>query len=176
VLMSVLPWHVLKRFFSVGTSEIFGAGPLLWLARKTRIFPVDPDRFLVPAMRIGAEGLRRGLVLVLYPEGERSIDGAPKRFKKGAAILATHLRVPIYPVAMNGFFEAWPRGKGFQRFARLRVAIGDPILPPETVSDPERQYGEVIAEVRRRIVEMWERQEAELHGAKPRAHATIAAH
>jgi 1-acyl-sn-glycerol-3-phosphate acyltransferase len=120
--------------------------------------------------------LRRGLVLVLYPEGERSIDGAPKRFKKGAAILATHLRVPIYPVAMNGFFEAWPRGKGFQRFARLRVAIGDPILPPETVSDPERQYGEVIAEVRRRIVEMWERQEAELRGAKPRAHATIAAH
>ena len=173
VLMSVLPWHVLKRFFSVGTSEIFGTGPLLWLARKVRLFPVDPDRFLVPAMRIGAEGLRRGLVLVLYPEGERSIDGSPKRFKKGAAILATHLRVPIYPVAMDGFFEAWPRGRGFQKFAPLRIAICDPVTPPETVTDPERQYGEVIGEVKQRIVEEWERQEAELHG---RAKAAVAAH
>jgi long-chain acyl-CoA synthetase len=171
VFLSVLPYGVLKRFFSVGTSEIFGAGPLLWLARKTRLFPVDPDRFLVPAMRIGAYGLRKGLVLVLYPEGERSIDGSPKRFKKGAAILSTHLRVPIYPVAMDGFFDAWPRGKGFQKFAPLRITIGDPVLPPETVSDPERQYSEVIGEVRRRIVSMWEQQEAELHG---RAKAAVA--
>lgn len=163
VLGSVLPYHVLRRFFTVGTSEIFGAGPLLWLARRVRVFPVDPDRFLVPAMRIGAHGLRQGLVLVLYPEGERSIDGSPKRFKKGAAILATHLRVPIYPVAMDGFFEAWPRGKGFQRFAPLRIDVGDPVLPPESVSDPERQYAEVIAEVRRRIVALWERQQAELY-------------
>ena len=163
VLISALPWHVLRRFFTVGTSEIFGSGPLLWIARKVRLFPVDPDRFLVPAMRIGAYGLRQGLVLVLYPEGERSIDGAPKRFKKGAAILATHLHVPIYPVALDGFFESMPRGRGFQKLAPLRVTIGDPILPPESVTDPERQYADLIGEVRSRIVEMWERQEAELH-------------
>jgi len=166
VLISALPYHALRRFFSVGTSEIFGAGPLLWLARKVRLFPVDPDRFLVPAMRIGAEGLRRGLVLVLYPEGERSIDGSPKRFKKGAAILATHLRVPIYPVAMDGFFDVWPRGKGFQGFSPLRIAIGDPVLPPEHNGDFERHYADVIGEVRHRIVELWSQQESELRGRR----------
>ena len=61
--------------------------------------------------------LRRGKMLQLYPEGERSIDGAPKKFKKGAAILAVHLRVPIYPVAIDGFHEAWPRGKPPQRLS-----------------------------------------------------------
>ena len=47
--------------------------------------------------------------LVLYPEGERSIDGTPRIFKKGAAILSIHLQVPIVPIAIEGFYEAWPR-------------------------------------------------------------------
>jgi hypothetical protein len=68
---------------------------------------------------------------------------------------------------MNGFFEAWPRGKGFQKFSRLRIDIGDPVIPPENISDPERQYAEVIAEVRGRIVEMWQQQQAELYGERP---------
>ena len=55
------------------------------LARLLRVVVVDPDANLVPAMRAGAFGLRHGRVLILYPEGERSIDGSPKTFKKGAA-------------------------------------------------------------------------------------------
>ena len=57
------------------------------LARSLRVVVVDPDANLIPAMRAGAFGLRQGRPLILYPEGERSIDGTPKIFKKGAAIL-----------------------------------------------------------------------------------------
>ena len=53
--------------------------------------PVDPDANLVPAMKAGAFGLAHGKILMLFPEGERSIDGTVKRFKKGAPILAQHL-------------------------------------------------------------------------------------
>jgi 1-acyl-sn-glycerol-3-phosphate acyltransferase len=83
----------------VGTSEIFGKGFMRRLARSIKVV-VDPDANLVPAMRAGAFGLRHGLALVLYPEGERSIDGKPRIFKKGAAILSIHLQVPIVPVAI----------------------------------------------------------------------------
>ena len=125
------------------------------MARSLKLIPVDPDANLVPAMRAGAYGLRHGKVLILYPEGERSIDGAPKVFKKGAAILATHLKVPIYPVAMEGFFEAWPRGKGFQKFTRLHVAFGDPVHPPQQVDNPERTYELLTAELKARVMDMW---------------------
>ena len=64
------------------------------LAESFRLIPIDPDANLVPAMRAGAYGLRHKRVLVLFPEGERSIDGPPKLFKKGAAILAIHTPVP----------------------------------------------------------------------------------
>ena len=125
VLVSTLPYSILRDAFYVGTSEIFGNGILRLLARSLKLIPVDPDANLGPAMRAGAYGLRHGKILILYPEGERSIDGAPKVFKKGAAILATHLKVPICPVAMDGFFDAWPRGKGFQnsRHCKSRLAI-----------------------------------------------------
>jgi len=117
---------------------------------------VDPDSALVSAMRAGAYGLRRGKVLVLFPEGERSIDGVPRNFKKGAAILATHLRVPIVPVAMDGFFEVWPRGKKYQGPHPLRIAFGEPILPPAGVPPGEAGYTALTAELKRRVVEMWE--------------------
>ena len=117
VLASVLPEGIFRQLFAVGTSDIFGSGFMRKVARYIRVLVVDPDAHLIPAMRAGAYGLRHGRVLMLYPEGERSIDGSPKVFKKGAAILSIHLQAPIVPVAIEGFYEAWPRGKSFQKFS-----------------------------------------------------------
>ena len=155
MLVATLPYHVIRNVFYVGTSEIFGSGILRHLARSLKLIPVDPDANLVPAMRAGAFGLRHGKILVLYPEGERSIDGSPKVFKKGAAILATHLRVPIVPVAMEGFYEAGPRGTSFQKFTRLTVEYGDPIFPPGQVSNPEAAYDDLNSELKGRVMDMW---------------------
>jgi long-chain acyl-CoA synthetase len=160
VLTAAMPWQIFRDVFYVGDSEKFGSGPARTVARFLRLIPVDPDANLVPAMRAGAYGLRRGKILVLYPEGERSIDGIPKSFKKGAAILARHLNVPIVPVAQDGFFEAWPRGRNFQRFAPLRIAIGDAIYP-DPAEAPEEAYQRLTAETRRQIVSMWEQLRAQ---------------
>ena len=130
ILASVLPADVFMRAFAVGTSEIFGEGLMRRLARSIKVIVVDPDANLVPAMRAGAFGLRQGMALILYPEGERSIDGTPKRFKKGAAILSIHLQVPIVPVAIEGFYDAWPRNQKFRGFKPLKMVFGDPIFPP----------------------------------------------
>jgi len=126
--------------------------------------PVDPDSNLVNAMRAGAFGLKQGKNLVLYPEGERSIDGLPKKFKKGAAILAAHLSVPIYPVALEGFYDAWPRGRRFPRFSRLRVRFGDPIDPPAGEKNSEETYKQLTEKLRASVVEMWEKLRGEESG------------
>ena len=154
-LLGSLPFWALRRMFAVGTSEIFGSGFMRWVARVMRVVVVDPDANLVPAMRAGAYGLRHGMALVLYPEGERSIDGTPKTFKKGAAILSIHLQVPIVPIAIEGFYEAWPRGKSFQKFAHLKIKIGQPILPPPESEASEEAYAKLIAELKEKVVAMW---------------------
>jgi len=117
---------------------------------------LDPDANLLPAMRAGAFGLRHGRILMLYPEGERSIDGKPRIFKKGAAILSIHLQVPIVPVAIEGFHEAWPRGEQFQGFKPLKMKFGDAIDPPAESQASEEAYEKLTAELKGRIVEMWE--------------------
>lgn len=156
-----------------GVRTFAGLNPFYLLARTLKLVPVDPDSNLVNAMRAGAYGLRQGQTLVLYPEGERSIDGKPKRFKKGAAILSTHLQVPIVPVALEGFYQAWPRNKTFPRRAHLRVRFGDPITPPPVPSSPdsarlidpaapappqspEETYKKLTEQLRNTVVAMWE--------------------
>jgi long-chain acyl-CoA synthetase len=155
LMASVLPWPVFRSLFSVGTSEIFGSGIMRRVARWLRVIVVDPDVNLVPAMRAGAFGLRHSRILILYPEGERSIDGTPRTFKKGAAILSIHLQVPIVPVAIEGFYEAWPRGKRFQKFAPVKVQFGDPIYPPAESEASEAAYEKLTGELKSRVVEMW---------------------
>jgi long-chain acyl-CoA synthetase len=157
VLSGILPKEILRNSFAVGTSEIFGRGVMRRLAHWLRVIVLDPDANLVPAMRAGAYGLRQGQVLVLYPEGERSIDGTPRIFKKGAAILSIHLQVPIVPIAIDGFYDVWPRGKiFFQKIGPLKMMIGNPIYPPAESEASEAAYEKLTSELRTRIVGMWE--------------------
>jgi 1-acyl-sn-glycerol-3-phosphate acyltransferase len=162
ILASVVPREVFVNLFAVGTSEIFGEGIMKKVAQAVRVVVLDPDANLVPAMRAGAFGLRHGRSLILYPEGERSIDGTPRTFKKGAAILSMHLQVPIVPIAIEGFHDAWPRGKSFQKFAPLKMKFGDPIYPPPEAQASEEAYAQLIGKVKERVVEMWD----ELHGVE----------
>ena len=171
IMGSLLPWPVFRELFSVGTSEIFGTGFMRRLASWLRVIVVDPDANLIPAMRAGAFGLRHGRILILYPEGERSIDGTPKVFKKGAAILSIHLQVPIVPVAIEGFHEAWPRGKPFQKFAPLQITFGDPIYPPPETQASEAAYERLTAELKTRVVGMWN----ELRGERVKEKASAQA-
>ncbi len=108
-------------------------------------------------MQAGAFGLAHGKVLVLFPEGERSIDGTVKKFKKGAPILAQHLRVPIVPVAIKGVFELWPRGRSLNwrllvpwSRHRVRIAIGEPMPFAESAD-----YNQTATELRDRVEKMW---------------------
>jgi long-chain acyl-CoA synthetase len=167
LLVGALPWKTFRRLFFVGAKEYFATPLTAWLARKANIVPVDPDANLVRAMQAGAYGLRHGKLLILFPEGERTVDGEIKKFKKGAAILAQHLRAPIVPVAIRGAFDFWPRGRGFQWSAclpgngrRVTLEFGAPIAPaaslPAGVSlrEAEAQYAAATQSVREAVVRM----------------------
>jgi long-chain acyl-CoA synthetase len=168
VVVACLPWRIMRDAFYVGTSEIFGSKVMRRIVESFRLIVIDPDANLVPAMRAGAYGLRKHGVLVLFPEGERSIDGPPKTFKKGAAILAIHTQCPVVPVALEGFYEAWPRGEKFRGLSNLKVRFLDPVYPPPLGPNPETQYADMTAEIRRRVVEAYD----ELHEAEATSLAT----
>ncbi len=153
----VLPYHVWRQLFYVGAVEYFETPFTRWVARTINLVPVDADSNLVPAMKAGAFGLAHGKVLVLFPEGERSIDGTVKKFKKGSPILAQHLGVPVVPVAIKGVYELWPRNRPFNwrltlPFSghRVHVEFGEPVTFAEKAN-----YAESTATLRETVDRMW---------------------
>ena len=157
IVCSVLPYRLFHDLFVVGATEYFETPLMRWLARQIKLFPVDADANLVSAMKAGAFGLHHGKILMLFPEGERSIDGTVKRFKKGAPILAQHLGVPIVPVALRGSFEIWPRNRALNWKAlrpwsrhQVRVQFGSPIR-----FEPSSDSGESASRLRDAVQRMW---------------------
>lgn len=164
LLVGALPYSLFRRLFFVGASEYFATPLRARAARALHVAPVDPDANLMQAMQAGAFGLRHGKLLVLFPEGERSIDGELKKFRKGAAILASHLQVPVIPAALEGLYEVWPRNRALSWRAflpwsgtRVKVRFG-PALAPEPVPGTQASQGEAetyyeaFAEKLRRVV------------------------
>lgn len=153
LLCGVLPLRTFREMFVVGAAEYFESPLMRWVARQINLVPVNPDASLVPAMRAGAFGLSHGKVLLLFPEGERSIDGTVKRFKKGAPILARQRGVPIVPVSLRGIWELWPRTRGidwsrvgFWRRHRVRIRFGAPftVQPGESDADAAQRLRDTV--------------------------------
>ena len=62
-------------------------------------------------------------------------------------------RYRLFRWRLRAFYEAWPRGKPFQKFAPLQIQFGDPIYPPPEAEASEAAYEELTAELKSRVVE-----------------------
>ncbi|HEY0762842.1 MAG TPA: AMP-binding protein [Pyrinomonadaceae bacterium] len=157
LVCSTYPRRILQNIFQVGASMYFTNRFMSWLARLINVVPIDPDVQLMRAMRAGAAGLRAGKILNIYPEGQRSFDGQLYEFRKGAAILATELDLPIVPVALDGVYRVWPRRSWRFRLAKVKISFGEPIDVHSVISgetDKELAYEKVTAALKQRIQQM----------------------
>ena len=134
VLCSNYPFHVFRNVFHVGAGMFFGNRIMGWIAKMLNVVPIDQDTQLLRAMKAGAIGLKHGKILTIYPEGERAFDGHLHGFKKGAAILATELDLPIVPVALDGVHKVWARRSWRIRPAKVKIRIGEPFYAKEVAA------------------------------------------
>lgn len=126
-LVWALPFSMVRRLSFMGHTEYFGAGWKAAVATRLKLVPVDTDEHALEGIRLCAEALRRGLIGAVFPEGERSPDGAQQRFHRGIALLAIALNVPIVPVGVAGTYEVLPRGGQHIRWAPVQVRFGAPV-------------------------------------------------
>ncbi len=72
--------------------------------------------------------------LILYPEGTRSPSGEMMAFKNGAGLIASKLGIPIVPAYIEGTYLALRKGWGLPRPVKIKVKIGEPIMPNKNQS------------------------------------------
>ena len=79
------------------------------------------------ALRLSAECLKRGVSMLYFPEGTRSVDGVMLPFKIGAFKLASECDVAILPIVITGTENMLPKGSAIPHPAHVRVKIMDPM-------------------------------------------------
>jgi len=118
--------------------------------------PRGDARAAVKTMSRAAEIIReRGVSLLIFPEGGRSVDGTLGEFKEGAAYIAIRAGVPLVPIGIKGTHEVLPFGSGHVRAGQVTMRIGQPV-PTDQLALRERVH--LTAELRERIARLTEEQ------------------
>jgi 1-acyl-sn-glycerol-3-phosphate acyltransferase len=71
----------------------------------------------------GTERLKRGLCIVIFPEGTRVAPGERRDYQTGGAWLASKTTALVVPVALNSG-NVWPRNAFLKRPGTVTVSIG----------------------------------------------------
>jgi 1-acyl-sn-glycerol-3-phosphate acyltransferase len=129
LVAAALPFPVFCRLFFLGATKYMRTPRLRWFARLVRGIAIDAGANSSSALRLAAEGLKERLVLCVFPEGHRSIDGSLLPFHNGPSILAIEQGIPILPVGIVGTQKVWGRGSAQIHLSPVEVRFGTPIDP-----------------------------------------------
>jgi 1-acyl-sn-glycerol-3-phosphate acyltransferase len=112
-----------------------------WYLRMAKYITVDRGNreSKEVMMAAAAESLKKGISIMIFPEGTRSPDGEPGLFKLGAFQLAMMTDKPILPVVLDGTGGVLPKhGFVFSMGHRLKIKVLDPVHPGSFgTSNPE---------------------------------------
>ena len=147
VLLASIPDPV--RF--AAKKELFRIPFLGWHLRRAGHVSVDRGNPLaaVRALERSVEGIRRGIPVVIFPEGRTSRDGEIGPFKGGAFAIAERSGVEIVPVTVRGTRRVFAPGSYRVRGGDVTVTIGER-FPSNTMS-----LDEIAGAVRETIVSVF---------------------
>lgn len=128
-----------RSFKYVSKASLFRVPLLGWIMRLAGYVSVERGRrgALDDLVENCRRWLRRGMPVLLFPEGTYAPNGLLLPFKRGPFRLAIEERVPVVPVIVEGTTDVIEGdGPWVSPRAAIRVRVGAP-LPPETLgSDP----------------------------------------
>jgi 1-acyl-sn-glycerol-3-phosphate acyltransferase len=101
-------------------------GWAIWLGGHVIINRGRNDR-AVASLRRAAERVRRGVNVILFPEGTRSETGEMRPFKSGGFHLAIEAQVPVLPVTISGSRRLTPKGSLRVESGLVKVRYGKPV-------------------------------------------------
>jgi 1-acyl-sn-glycerol-3-phosphate acyltransferase len=124
VLFATLPWQL-----RIIAKESIGRFPFLgWHLRRSGHLLVDrrrPDRAGI--LRRWKTLVEKGLSLIIFPEGTRSVDGRLAAFKGGSFLLAVEAGLPIVPISVEGSRLVMKKGRLMTCPGRVSLTVHEPI-------------------------------------------------
>lgn len=129
-----------RPFVAMARASLFRSKVFSWIVHRIGAIPVEQDRADLAAIRAMITELRGGGCVLIFPEGQRTPDGAVGQFSRGLLTIIKRAKAPVVPVAIEGAFDVWPRARKYPRLrGRIAVRAGAPIAAEELLSLPQSE-------------------------------------
>jgi 1-acyl-sn-glycerol-3-phosphate acyltransferase len=119
-----------RKLFFMTKDEMWNNKWLGKLLLTVGAFPVHRESADREALQRAEEVLRRGELLVLFPEGTRREGAAVEDLMEGATFLSARTGAPIIPIGIGGSDLAMPKGSAIPKPYTIQLVIGPAIPPP----------------------------------------------
>jgi 1-acyl-sn-glycerol-3-phosphate acyltransferase len=137
-----------RRLNYLARQTLFDFRLLGGLIRWYDAIPIQRDGLGLSGLKETLRRLRRGELVLVFPEGRRSNDGQVARLKPGFCALARRAKVPLISVGIDGAFDAWPRDRRWPRLVPIGIHVGPPLWPSDFLSLSD---AELVSLVEQRI-------------------------
>ncbi len=99
-------------------------------ARYLGGIPVKRENIDLSAVKDGLEAIRKGEVLLIFPEGTRlRRDKGDAKIKRGIGYFAAKTKAPVIPTAIIGADNIWPPEKKLPRLSgKIKVIYSKPLI------------------------------------------------
>lgn len=99
----------------------------------------------IKSIRKAVKTVKDGYPTVIFPEGERSLDGKINKFKKGSFKLATDANGIVIPLTVDGTFFVQKRGDvKINPNKKVKITVGKPIILKELDEDSRNNLNETV--------------------------------
>ncbi|MDI6783269.1 MAG: lysophospholipid acyltransferase family protein [bacterium] len=119
------PIHFMAR------SDLWNIKFLAWWIPKVHGIPIRRTGFDRQAVQTALDYLKNGEIVLIYPEGTRSVDGKLKPGMPGVGMMAHQAKVLVIPIYISGSFAAFSRKARFPKPKKITVYYG-PLLDLQT--------------------------------------------
>ncbi|MBP5300893.1 MAG: AMP-binding protein, partial [Victivallales bacterium] len=118
ILTATMDRQTILNTYSYATAKHLNGRFSRYFARTHNVIVMDLNGDIRHSLQTLAAALRQGKNVAIFPEGTRSMDGSLSSFKLAFAILSKELGVPIVPIAIQGAYQMFPRGKSWPRYGK----------------------------------------------------------
>ena len=120
-----------KRLNFLAREDLFRNKIFAWLIKNLGAIPLDREKQDIRALKEGLRVLKKKKILVIFPEGRRSLDGELGKPLEGVGFLAHLAKVKVVPIYLEGTNLALPINAYFIRLKKISCFVGNPVEPDD---------------------------------------------
>lgn len=137
------------QFRWTAKASLFRIPFLGWAMARIGYIPIEREspKKAYKSMLQAAEKVKKGVSVMIFPEGTRSPDGHLQPFKKGVFLIALKSKAPILPITIKGTNKIMRKGDWRTYPGEVEIIIDQPIETTQIAASEEEQLSAKVRQI-----------------------------